>query len=409
MPANLADRGELMHLAREALGRYKLRTFLSVLGVVLGVAAVIAMMSVSEGARREALAQMDALGLNNLVARTVMANDMSGRRVGLTADDAERAAAAVPMVVAASPLVARFLPVARAGSQSTMMVVGTRPAYQTILRLPIDAGRFLASTDESGAARVCVLGAAAARTLFGYRDAVGDHVRISGDYYEVVGVLRELGTGNESGNAFAWRDVNQTLFVPIASMTGRTLDAAPGQPVDEVWLQVARGELASELGTILERVLAGQHAAAEFAVVVPRELLAERQRTQRTFGIVIGSVAALTLIVGGIGIMNIMLTSVVERTHEIGVRRTVGATRRDVRRQFLTETLLMTLSGGAIGIVAGVGLSWAIAYFAGWETHVSFVAIVLGFTVSILVGVTFGLYPAIKAGELEPVDAMRYE
>jgi putative ABC transport system permease protein len=305
--------------------------------------------------------------------------------------------------------VTRYLAVTHAGVSNIATVIGVRPSYQQILRLPIERGRFLTAMDERTGTRLCVLGAAAARELFGHRDAVGDYVRVAGEYFEVVGVLRALGTAADAGSTLSWRDINHVVFVPIGALTGRTLDVAPTQPVDEVWLQVSRGELATDLGDVFQRLLASRHAPADFAVVVPRELLAERQRTQRTFGIVVGSVAAMTLLVGGIGIMNIMLTSVMERTREIGVRRTVGATRRDVGRQFLAEALLMTLSGGAIGIVMGVALSWAIARFAGWRTHVSLSAIALGFVVSMLVGVAFGLYPAIKAARLEPVDAMRYE
>ena len=160
---------------------------------------------------------------------------------------------------------------------------------------------------------------------------------------------------------------------------------------------------------MLRRVLLQTRSADEFHIVVPRELLAQRYRTQRTFSVVVGSVAALALLVGGIGIMNIMLTSVVERTREIGVRRTAGARKRDVTMQFLIETLLMTVGGGIVGIVAGAVVSIGISAYAGWATHVSLTAVLLGFVVSFFVGVVFGLYPAMKAAALQPVDAMRYE
>ena len=207
----------------------------------------------------------------------------------------------------------------------------------------------------------------------------------------------------------AWHNVNRAVLAPLAAITGKTLVGAPNQAVDEIWIRVGAAEQAVELGDVARRVLQQTFADDEFHVVVPRELLAQRYKTQRTFSVVIGSVAALALLVGGIGIMNIMLTSVVERTREIGVRRTAGARRVDVTMQFLIETLLMTVGGGIAGIVIGAGVSIGISAYAGWATHVSATAVLLAFAVSFLVGVIFGLYPAMKAAARQPVDAMRYE
>ena len=402
---------EYLRLALEALGRYRLRTALSVLGVVFGVAAVIAMMSVSEGAARDALQQVEALGVDNLVARSTGGLNAAGKlRQGLVADDADRAMALVPSARTTTPLVLRYLTVRHAGRSATVPVAGVRADFESILRLTTGRGRFLTVSDEHTVARSCVIGATLAEQLFGSHDPVDEWIHIAADEYRVVGVLRERGA-NPTGSAssIAWHNLNLMVMVPLPSLTGRTLEGAPTQPVDEVWLQTSDGARSSELGEIFQRALAQTHSTDDFNVVVPRELLAQRYRTQRTFSIVVGSVAALALLVGGIGIMNIMLTSVVERTREIGVRRTAGATRRDVRTQFLVETLLMTVCGGAIGIAIGVGASWGIATFAGWTTHVSTTAVSLGFGVSFLVGLVFGLYPAMKAAALEPVDAMRFE
>lgn len=400
-------------MAVEALGRYKLRTSLSVLGVILGVAAVIAMMSVSDGARREALRQVEQLGLDNLVLRNrgfTAAEMAAGRRIGLRAGDAEKIASAVPLVKAASPLVQRYVPVAHAGKRQMALVLGVGASYPAILRLQLDHGRLLAPVDEQQNSRVCVLGAGLAKLLFGFRDPVGESVQVQAEHYQVVGVLRDQGSDLRTPGALAWRDLNQAALVPLAALSGRSLEIDPNMRVDEIWVQAEDGERVEAIGLVLARTLTALHRGnMDFDVVIPRELLAQRYRTQQTFSVVVGSVAALALLVGGIGIMNIMLTSVMERTHEIGIRRTVGATRRHVTLQFLSESLLMTLGGGAIGIAAGVGASWGITAYAGWSTHISPAAIALAFFVSFLVGLAFGMYPAIKAAHLEPVDAVRYE
>jgi putative ABC transport system permease protein len=396
-------------MAAEALGRYKLRTSLSVLGVVLGVAAVIAMMSVSEGARREALNQVEQLGLDNLVARNRPPPGPGTSSSGLTAGDTEKLMELVPGAREASPVVERFMPVSYFGNGLTARIVGTRPDYQTILRLRADRGRLLSVLDDRLGARVSVLGARLARTIFRSREPVGEFVRVQGEYYKVVGVLADQGADPNKPGTLAWRDLNETAIVPLSTLVGRGLEIAPTQRVDEIWIQASDGGRVEEVGQVLRQTFNRLHGTPDVEVVIPRELLAQRYRTQRTFSVVVGSVAVLALIVGGIGIMNIMLTSVVERTHEIGIRRTVGATRKDVAAQFLTESLLMTVSGGALGIVIGALVSWAITGYAGWSTYISPLAIGLAFAVSVAVGLGFGLYPAIMAARLEPVDAVRYE
>ena len=408
MRFSLAELTEFLRIAIEALGRYRLRTALSVLGVVLGVAAVIAMMSVSEGAAREALAQVDALGLDNIVAQTTGGlNDKGTMKRSLIAGDADRALALVPSATLAAPVVSRYVRVGRGDRINPTQVLAAPASFQQILRLAAARGRLLADTDES--ARVCVIGAALAQQIFGYADPIGETIRIVEDHYRVIGVLREQGGDPRAGTSMAWHNVNRAVLAPLSSITGKTIEVGQNQPVEEIWVKVRDSERTIELGDVLRRMLLQTRAADEFHIVVPRELLAQRYRTQRTFSVVVGSVAALALLVGGIGIMNIMLTSVVERTREIGVRRTAGAKRRDVTMQFLIETLLMTVGGGVAGIVIGAIVSVGISAYAGWSTYVSITAVLLGFVVSFMVGLVFGLYPAMKAAALQPVEAMRYE
>jgi putative ABC transport system permease protein len=408
-PLGKAGAGEYLAIAAEALSRYKLRTGLSVLGVVLGVAAVISMMSVSEGARREALAQVESMGLDNLVVRSRGAAAGTSAAVSpVTARDAQRLLALVPWASEASPLQERYLPVSRGGVRLQARVTGVSASYQDILHLTLGHGRFLSTVDERGVERVAVVGAGLGRTLFGYTDPVGQTIRVDKDYYHVIGVLAGRAATAQVG-ALAWRDLDQAVLVPVSTLLGRSLEVDPEQPVSEIWLKTDAGDRVEEAGRIAQHTLTRLHGAGAADVVVPRELLNQRFRTQRTFSVVVGSVAILALVVGGIGIMNIMLTSVVERTHEIGIRRTVGATQNDVAMQFLTESLLMTISGGAIGIVLGAAVSWGITRYAGWSTDISLLAVLLAFTVSVAVGLGFGIYPAMRAAKLEPVDAVRYE
>jgi putative ABC transport system permease protein len=410
MRFSLAELGEFLRIAVEALGRYRLRTALSVLGVVLGVAAVIAMMSVSEGAARDALAQVDALGLDNIVAQSTGGLNARGTmKRSLVAADAQRALELVPSAARSAPVISRYLRIGRGDQVNPGQVLASTPDFQRILRLTAERGRLLSESDADTSARVCVIGALMAQQLFGYRDPVGETIRIGTDHYRVVGVLREQGGDPQAGTSMAWHNVNRAALAPLPTISGKTLTVAPNQPVEEIWVQVEDAEQSVALGEVLRRMLLQTRDADEFHIVVPRELLAQRYRTQRTFSVVVGSVAALALLVGGIGIMNIMLTSVVERTREIGVRRTAGARKRDVTMQFLIETLLMTVGGGIAGIVIGAAVSVGISAYAGWSTHVSLTAVLLGFVVSFLVGLVFGLYPAMKAAALQPVDAMRYE
>lgn len=397
-------------VAVEALGRYKLRTALSVLGVVCGVAGVVAMTSVSQGARADALAQMSRLGLDNLIVRaTAGSTGGASTRSRLSAADVDRLRALVPEAMAVTPVVERLVMVPHRDGPQALRLVGIRPEYLDFVHVPLERGRRLSPLDDAEGRRVCVIGGTLAGRMFGLGDPVGRMLAMGADTCRVVGVL-VTAARRVDASTLTWRDLDDVALMPIEAVVGHRLAIVPETAVDEIWIRVRDGrgvERASGVvGRALERIHGGPR---DFEVVVPRQLLAQHSRTRRTFTIVVGSVAALALVVGGIGIMNVMLTSVIERTREIGLRRTVGATERDIRRQFLTESLLMTLGGGAIGVVAGVAASWAISTFAGWHTYVSPVAVIGAFATAASVGILFGLYPAIQAARLAPVEAVRYE
>ena len=329
----------MLRVSLEALGRYRLRTALSTLGIVLGIAAVIAMLSVGEGAREDVLRQIEQLGLDNVIVRT----RSFGGGAGLRLEDADLLGDLLPQVVAVSPLVVR--PVVASGPVATRRtsLLGVTPVYGTVLELDVEHGRFLTPLDRRGASQVCVLGARLRGALFGYRDPVGEHVQLDRAWCEVVGVLAPRSTGGRGGRTAAARDLDEVVMTSISAVLPVSSSVAPGQSIDEIWIQVADGDdVPAVAGSIARTLTRARGVAPEIDVVVPRDLLNQRVRTQRTFNVVVGSVAVLSLLVGGIGIMNTMLTSVLERTQEIGLRRVVGATARDIAVQFLTES---TFSG----------------------------------------------------------------
>ena len=404
--ATMFHGNDVLDVAIEALGRYRLRTALSTLGIVLGVAAVIAMLSVGEGARADVLQQVERLGLNNVVVRS---RDLGGGG-GLQLDDARLLRDLLPGVVAVSPLVERFVVAAATRNARRTTFLGVAAEYGAVLDLAMARGRFLGPLDRRAHAPVCVLGAQLKRQLFGRQDAVGRQVRLDDTWCEVAGVLVRRSTGDRGGRIAAARDLDEVAIAPLAAVLPASPATDPTQRIDEVWIRFTAGSDVSAVAASIERTLArarGGRLALE--IVVPRDLLNQRARTQRTFNVVVGSVAVLSLLVGGIGIMNIMLTSVLERTREIGLRRVVGATRRVIVVQFLTESLIMTLAGGVLGVLTGVATSHAITAYAGWSTRVSLLSVALAFGVSALVGLAFGIYPAAQAAKLQPVDAVRYE
>ena len=398
----------LVRLGARSLKLHKLRSSLSILGVVFGVAAVVAMSSVGEGARRETLAQISSLGIDTVTVRLRPPEPgRQGAPAALPAAAALSLGRVVPDVRAVAPLRVAELPAEAGGRTAAVIAIGTTPAYRDATRLEVASGRFLASLDVADRKRVAVLGSSVARALFPLGDPLGETLRLGGDWYQVVGVLEGRASPRGRGSAIRGRDLNRSVLVPLPALDHGADPVADG--VDEIVFRVGSPEAVVRAAGVAEAVVRRASGEDGLEVIVPREILRQRERTQRVFNVVTGAVAAISLLVGGIGIMNIMLASVAERTREVGVRRALGARRRDVAAQFLVESSLLTVAGGLLGSALGLVGSALIQVFAGWPTAVHPLMLVAALVVALAVGVGFGLYPAWHAAGLDPVEALRRE
>jgi putative ABC transport system permease protein len=401
------------------LRAHKLRSVLTMLGMIFGVGAVIAMISIGAGAQQRMIAFIEQLGVRNVIVEARESTDdptlqkVRKLSVGLSFND-YRAIQANLRGIAASTARKRLVPTqVRPKPQGDVPTVyGVSPAYETIAGLKTTRGRFYSTEEDQAAAAVAVLGQAAAGSLFGADDPIGQYVKLNQQWFRVVGVAGPQLVADNDVAGLPAQDRNNVVYVPLMAAILRLEDSRSyyKDEIDGIYLSLAPTASITAAGTLIRGLLDATHrGAGDFSVIVPAELLAEQERTKRLFAFVMVAIASISLLVGGIGIMNIMLASVMERTREIGVRRAVGATRRDIIRQFLIETMLITISGGFAGTIVGVLLSQLIAYLAGWSTIVTVASVAVASAVSITVWIVFGLYPAIRAARLDPIHALRYE
>jgi putative ABC transport system permease protein len=398
----------------------KTRTLLTALGIVFGVGSVIGMLAIGAGAREESLSFIEQLGVRNvLIDSRPATNDqeLQQRRrssPGLTERDVRILEANIDALETLSPRKsmrpAQMLP---KPAKDTPLVYGVRPSYATIHNLRTVEGRFFDARHDINSAPVCVLGQRAKVELLGYAPAVGKYVKANDTWLEVVGVLGDqIRTNNNATAGTAAEDPINIIYVPFNTFQYRFWDMSAylKDELDGIDMRLKAGADSIEVAKVVNAVLNSTHNnTQDFSVTIPAALLAQQQRTQTIFTYVMVAIAAISLLVGGIGIMNIVLATVLERTREIGVRRATGARQVDILRQFLTESALISTAGGILGIGCGFFLSWLIAQTAEWKTIVTTTSVVIAFGVSVAIGVLFGIYPAIKASRINPIDALRYE
>ncbi len=406
--------GEALRIGARSLLSHKLRSLLTMLGMIFGVAAVIAMLSIGEGARREALENIRLLGASNILIEALEADqvpeeDLELKSPGLHLRDMQ--ALEGLLVDCRITAVLRSEADLFSGRQRLKVpLLGVRPGYLDQFPGMELKGRWITDADQRGRSRICVLGSEVARQLFPYRDPVGELVKVSEEWYRVTGVLRPRRLSEKGREELGLRDLNMDVYIPYNAFEGRVPREGSEHGVDMLVLSLGEGADVTTAADLVNAVIERRHhGARDTRITVPYDLMRQQQATQRTFNLVMGTIASISLLVGGIGIMNIMLSSVLERTREIGIRRAVGATSAEVLLQFVLESVILSLGGGLIGVLLGVTLAWLISGIAGWQTTVSAWAVLLAFAVSVSTGLVFGIYPARRAAALNPIDALRYE
>jgi len=400
----------------EELWRRRLRTLLTLLGLIFGVGAIVAMQAVGEGSRREALRLVESLGLRNLIAEARPQDadtlkETRARSLGLSVADAEAALSVVPGAerFAAEKLVKTHSCFSDSAS-SDAQASGISPDYFALSSLQVAQGRALTKNDDDSLAAVAVLGHQAAASLFPKGHAVGQLIKVNHVWLQVVGVLADRDLGSDRFEGIQLGLESNRIFIPLASARARFRFQEQEDQIDRFLLRIDDPtRLAADAG-VLAALLDQRHAGiADYQLVVPQQLFRQHQKTQRIFQVVMAAIAGVSLLVGGIGIMNIMLANVLERRREIGLLRALGARKRDVIAQFLREASVICIVGALLGLLLGAVLAYLIAAFAGWQVAWAPIPILFSVAFCALVGMAFGVYPARQAAQLDPIAALRHE
>ncbi|SIT12990.1 putative ABC transport system permease protein [Belliella pelovolcani] len=427
-------------IALEAVFANRLRSFLTALGIIFGVAAVIAMLAIGNGAQQEIMEQIKLVGVNNIVIQPIVEqveenvgqeSDLESERKrfspGLRLIDVESIQKTIPNIEKLSPEVVLETHVVYGGIRRSAKLVGITPAYFDVLDFRLEEGKLFSEANKIKGDPVCIIGKAVQRKFFPKENPIGKKIKSGNQWLEVIGIMEERLVSEQSISKLGIRDFNMDVYIPIQSMLVRfkNRDLVTGfdledeettqrnvnyHQLDKLVVQVGESEALKPTAEVISKLLARSHnGVVDFEITIPELLLKQQQRTQNIFNIVLGAIAGISLLVGGIGIMNIMLASVMERIKEIGLRLSLGAKKSDIVNQFLFESIMISVSGGLIGVILGVVLAYLVSVFGDFPTVVSFTSIVLSFGVAATVGLIFGIAPAQKAASQDPITSLRYE
>jgi len=400
----------------ESLLHHKLRTLLTLLGMIFGVGAVIAMLSIGKGAEREALQLIDTMGVRNIILKAKVFEESKLKEIretspGLTLQDLQAARETLPFLntYSAGKQVKVHSLFTEAG-ESDAEVWGVTPTHLEMANLSMNRGRFLLPFDDLIYAHVGVIGSRVAQVLFPGQDPLGKHLKINHVWITVVGVLKDKNLIKDEFQGITLKGEQNNIYVPLQTALKMFRFGPYESDIDEFRVQLKRPITSGSAASTLAYLMRRRHKEIDdYEMIVPEALLEQHRKTQNIFTIVMAFIAGISLLVGGIGIMNIMLATVLERTREIGLRRAVGARQKDIRQQFISETVTISAIGGLAGIFFGFALSLAIGAVTGWAVGWSIVSVLLSFIVCTVIGLASGIYPALQASRLDPIEALRHD